>query len=184
MKYKIFLIIGIVVILLISVWGIFFSREKRALNTIHTFEDCVHGGYPIQESYPRGCSTPDGRHFTEEVSIPDSVVETKDNLIRVYSPTKDEKIKSPIAVTGEARGYWYFEASFPVELVDSGGNVIATGTAQAKTDWMTENFVPFSVSLTFKNTQEQNGRLILHKSNASDLPEHDDSLEIPVIIGF
>ena len=32
---------------------------------VHSFQDCVEAGYPVMESYPRQCKTPDGRTFTE-----------------------------------------------------------------------------------------------------------------------
>jgi len=35
------------------------------VSKISNFEDCVNAGYPIMESYPRQCKTPDGRTFTE-----------------------------------------------------------------------------------------------------------------------
>jgi hypothetical protein len=34
---------------------------------ITSFEDCVKAGYPVMESYPRQCRTPDGRNFTEQI---------------------------------------------------------------------------------------------------------------------
>lgn len=33
---------------------------------VENFDECVAMGYPVMESYPRQCSTPDGRIFTEE----------------------------------------------------------------------------------------------------------------------
>ncbi|ODS39279.1 MAG: hypothetical protein A7316_05940 [Candidatus Altiarchaeales archaeon WOR_SM1_86-2] len=36
---------------------------------INSFDDCVRAGYPIMESYPRQCRTPDSRTFTEEISL-------------------------------------------------------------------------------------------------------------------
>jgi len=32
---------------------------------VHSFGDCVRAGYPVMESYPRQCRTPDGRTFAE-----------------------------------------------------------------------------------------------------------------------
>ena len=90
-------------------------------------------------------------------------------------------IKSPLTITGEARGYWYFEASFPVVLVDWDGKIIAEGIATAQDEWMTEDFVPFEATLEFtKPSYGENGALILQKDNPSDLPELDDALEIPI----
>jgi hypothetical protein len=67
-------------------------------------------------------------------------------------------------------------------LVDVDKNVIATGHVTAQGEWMTEDFVKFVGSLQFNNyIKGQKGTLILKKDNESGLPEHDDSLEIPVL---
>ncbi len=43
--------------------------QLNVLNTaqISSFEDCAAAGYPVMESYPRQCNTPDGKHFVEEI---------------------------------------------------------------------------------------------------------------------
>ena len=82
---------------------------------------------------------------------------------------------------GEARGTWNFEASFPVVLTNWDGLIIAEGIAQAQSDWMTEDFVPFIATLNFeKPSYGKNGFLILKKDNPSGLSQNDESLEIPV----
>lgn len=53
-------------------------------------------------------------------------------MIQVDAPVANATITSPLTITGKARGGWYFEASFPVELKNAGGTVIATGVAQAQ----------------------------------------------------
>lgn len=57
--------------------------------------------------------------------------------IIVDSPAPNAVISSPLTVTGTARGTWYFEASFPVRLLDDLGNELAVAPAQAQGDWMT-----------------------------------------------
>jgi hypothetical protein len=79
-----------------------------------------------------------------------------------------------------ARGPWYFEASFPVYLLSAAGDTIARTPAQAEGEWMTPNMVPFKATLTFTAPAGDSGTLILSKSNASGLPEHDDELRIPI----
>jgi len=109
----------------------------------------------------------------------------KADLIRLAAPQPNATVTSPLTLTGEARGYWYFEASFPVFLVDWDGRIIAQGIATAKSEWMTENFVPFEAKLEFvvdPQVYSNRGALILQKDNPSGLPEHDDALEIPVVI--
>ena len=126
-----------------------------------------------------------------QFGAPQPVVEDTGNaaqkagLIRLTSPLPNSTVESPLTITGEARGYWYFEASFPVFLVDWDGRIIAQGIATAKSEWMTENFVPFEAKLEFvvdPQVYSNRGALILQKDNPSGLPEHDDALEIPVVI--
>jgi len=100
--------------------------------------------------------------------------------IRVTAPSAGALIATPLTVAGEARGSWYFEASFPVRLVDGSGRQLAIVPAQAKGEWMTSNFVPFEVQLSFTPPPGGGGFLILQKDNPSGLPEHADSLVIPV----
>ncbi|TAL51138.1 hypothetical protein EPN81_00885, partial [Patescibacteria group bacterium] len=49
----------------------------------------------------------------------------------VTSPLKDSVVTSPLTITGEAPGFWYFEATFPVTLVNWDGLIIAEGYATA-----------------------------------------------------
>lgn len=128
------------------------------------------------ESYPRQCRA-DGETFTENIG---NVIEKQD-LIRVMSPLPNEAIASPLIITGEARGMWYFEATFPVDVESVDGVNLGGGYAQADDDWMTEDFVPFTSTIGFTVPEGvTEGYLVLHKSNASGLPEHDDQLRIPV----
>ena len=64
---------------------------------------------------------------------------SKDDLIQVDSSFASTTFVSPMTVTGTARGGWYFEASFPVELRDGNGSLLASSVAQAQGDWMTTN---------------------------------------------
>ncbi|MEK7211616.1 MAG: GerMN domain-containing protein [Patescibacteria group bacterium] len=102
--------------------------------------------------------------------------------IRVTKPTANAVVTSPLQIEGEAR-LWYFEASFPVKLVDDNGNVLAQGPAQAQSDWMTENFVPFKAELKFNPPTMEKGKLILSKNNPSGLPQNDEQIEVPVVFG-
>lgn len=104
-----------------------------------------------------------------------------DNLITVESPLPGSVVGSPLVIKGQARGNWYFEASFPVELLGANNQVLAQGVAQAQGDWMTENYVPFVVTLNYSST-ETSGRLVLKKDNPSGDPSHDRSLVIPLTL--
>lgn len=108
-----------------------------------------------------------------------------DDLVILESPLPESVITSPLTVTGQARGFWFFEADFPVYLTDWDGRIIATGIATAQRDWMTEDFVPFIAVLEFDvpsgpGEARNRGTLILQKDNPSGLPENDDAREITV----
>ncbi len=107
-------------------------------------------------------------------------VNQEENSINVLSPQPEEIIISPLEIKGLARGFWFFEASFPVRLQDSEGNVLASGTAEAQADWMTEDFVPFKVTLEFEEPLTQTGEIIFEKDNPSDLPENAGEFRLPV----
>jgi hypothetical protein len=104
------------------------------------------------------------------------------DLIILDSPKPGDVITSPVVITGKARGTWYFEASFPVIITDWDGKIIAQVPAQAQGDWMTEDFVPFTATLTFEKPTlyPERGSLILHNDNPSGLPENDKAIEIPI----
>ena len=112
----------------------------------------------------------------------DASVETNNALIEVFSPLEGEAIESPLIVRGQARGTWFFEATFPVVLTNWDGLIIAEGYATAQDEWMTEDFVPFLATLTFDVPGVYNrGTLILQKSNPSGLSNNDDAFELPIL---
>lgn len=106
--------------------------------------------------------------------------ESTNQTIQVSAPTQNEKITSPLNIEGKAEGTWYFEAVFPVKLVNSKGYEIASCLAQADGLWMTEKFVPFRCQLNFATEGHDSGKVIFEKSNPSDLPENNGSFEVPV----
>lgn len=189
-KYLMFIVVGSFMILLSFYYHADITDDGGDDNgmggvivpdKVDNFEDCEQAGNTILESYPRQCISGD-ETFTEVLSDEQLA---KENLIRVYNPRLNQRILSPLVIEGEARGYWFFEASFPVVLVDWDGLIIADGIAQAVLSgdetWMTEDFVKFKAELTFKKpSYKDNGALILRKDNPSGLPENDDSLEIPI----
>ena len=109
-----------------------------------------------------------------------TIKDTISDQIKVTNPIPNQVIQSLLIVEGEARGIWFFEATFPVKLLDANGNVIAANPAQAQGDWMTDNFIPFKVQIEFKKPATSTGVLILEKDNPSGLPENDAKIEIPV----
>jgi hypothetical protein len=44
-------------------------KETKPKPVITTFEECAAAGYQVMESYPRQCSTPDGKFFVETIIL-------------------------------------------------------------------------------------------------------------------
>lgn len=155
------------------------APRSAPMPAVDSFMDCIRAGYPVQESYPPRCQTPDGRYFIGELGN----AAAKTDFIRLNYPRPYQSISSPLIIRGEARGTWFFEASFPVTLVDWDGRIIAESFVMAQGEWMTNDFVPFEGTIDFASpaTAYNNGSLILRKDNPSGLPEYDDALEVPII---
>jgi hypothetical protein len=151
---------------------------------IRSFADCERAGYPVMESQPRQCRTPDGRTYAEELPIPLTYVNASADLIKVALPYPGAVTGKSFSVTGQARGTWYFEASFPIEVLDKDGKTLAMGHAEAQGEWMTENFVPFKGDIIVPASYMGPATLVLHKDNPSGLPEHDASVSFPITIEY
>jgi hypothetical protein len=96
-----------------------------------------------------------------------------------------DPIANGTVIEGKAPGNWFFEASFPIELRDTDGKLLASAIAQAEGDWMTTALVPFRATLHFPPPVSASGTLIFKKDNPSGLPEHDDALkrDVSILIG-
>lgn len=175
MKKIYFIITSIIAIILIIVAVITFSNLSREKSLISNFEQCAAAGHPILESFPRQCKVGD-KIFTEKIIEPPVYKEKIKNI----SVNANDIIKSPLTITGEARGNWFFEASFPIKLLDGNGNEIATTIAQAQSDWMMEEFVQFKAILEFKNPETETGKIVLEKDNPSGLSELNEDISVPI----
>ncbi|MEX0652381.1 MAG: Gmad2 immunoglobulin-like domain-containing protein [Candidatus Paceibacterota bacterium] len=172
------LLLGFFLVFLIVGMYVQYRTSKNETVPATSFEECVALGNSVMESYPRQCTTKDGLHFTENIGDESG----KGNLIRLYTPQPNQEIVSPLTIQGEARGYWFFEGSFPITITNWDGLIIGEHYATAEGDWMTEEFVPFTATIEFETpVYGSNGVLILKKDNPSALPEHDDALEIPIM---
>lgn len=108
---------------------------------------------------------------------------TVNDSLNITNPKAEAVISSPLATKGFAKGTWYFEASFPVKILDSKGNVVGQGIAQAESDWMTEKMVPFSGMIEFTAKEGERGEVVFQKDNPSGLPQNDAELRVPIIFG-
>ncbi len=58
-------LVGILIFLSI---GAYYFQNRNTAEQITSFAQCEAAGYPVGESYPRQCWTPDGKHFVEDIA--------------------------------------------------------------------------------------------------------------------
>lgn len=145
-------------------------KEKAVTN----FEECVSRGYPVTASNPAICHVPHGPAFSAGAP-------TVATAIRVVTPAPNTDISSPVTIAGDARGNWFFEATFPIIIEDESGAVIGQGFAEAQGDWMTNLMVPFAATVFFTLPPGVvQGNIVFKRDNPSGLPANDESVKIPV----
>lgn len=91
--------------------------------------------------------------------------------IKLATPELGERASSPLIVKGEAPRDWFFEAVFPVKLVDHQGNVLAEAPAKAEQDWTNQSLarITFTAELKFDVKTDTQVLLVLEE----DMPGQD-----------
>lgn len=176
--------IGFLVLIVIALSIYLLTRQKAIAPVVTSFDTCATAGYPVMESDPRQCKTPDGRTYAEEIVQKPTFSNASGDDITVQTPFPGAVVGKEFSVLGEARGMWFFEASFPIELLDKDGKSLAIAVAQAQGEWMTENFVPFKADIKAPETYIGPATLILRRDNPTGLPEYDASISFPITVEY
>ena len=95
----------IIFILVLVIASLTFTLINNQTNSaIDSFDTCIAAGYPIAESYPRQCFTPDGKSFTELIpettNIPAPPVPPNQNGIACTADAKQCPDGSWVGRTG------------------------------------------------------------------------------------
>ncbi len=158
-------VIGIlfIVIIILGAWLLFYNKAEAPSDIL--INNGVTPPVTTPTTTPVATSTP---------------VQSGEGLIKVTYPQKNQIVSSPITVTGEAKGGWYFEASAPVKILDANGKVLGQGPVTAQGEWMTENFVPFKGTITFTKPTTLTGSVVFMNDNPSGMPENEKTYSVPV----
>lgn len=125
------------------------------------------------------------RHMLSTLNFVDSSKPRKvlSDLIKIENISKNDTVRPPVVIKGKARGPWFFEGQFPVEVKNANYKMIAKDVAKASGKWMTSEWVDFEATLDFTvNGKNQKGYITLRRSNASGKAELDRSFTLPVIL--
>ncbi|MFA6158402.1 MAG: Gmad2 immunoglobulin-like domain-containing protein [Candidatus Paceibacterota bacterium] len=139
------------------------------------FMSCAAAENQILESYPRQCRDRNGFIYAETVAA-----SSTSDLIRIDEPAASSSLSAPFSVSGQARGQWFFEGSFPIKVIGIDGTELGTGIARANGEWMTTDFVPFVASVSFDPKGNVDGFVRFVRDNPSGLPGNDAHVDVPV----
>lgn len=109
-----------------------------------------------------------------------------DGHVAVILPRPGDIVASPVSAQGTVTdGGWFFEATFPVKVLDANGNVLGAGqaTAEPPEAWMTTGTVPWSASVTFSKPTTATGIIVFAKDNPSGNPANAMEFSVPVNFG-
>jgi hypothetical protein len=165
------ILIGVVIVAVVILSIRFFSGPEDIWL-------CQNGGW-VKHGQPSAAmpTTPCGQQNNNPIATTTASTE-----IEVSAPLSGDTVSNPLIVEGQAIGNWFFEASFPIELVDDQGKILGQSFVQAQSDWMTENFVPFKGEISYQAAATTTGKLVLKNDNPSGLAQNDKKIEIPVLI--
>lgn len=176
-----------VIVMVLLTGGFYYLKNIQARKIpeqILNFEDCLLAGNLIMESYPRQCKTKDGRTFAEEIPEKITYNNATPDSISVELPFPGAVTGKEFSIIGKARGNWFFEASFPILILDKDGKVIFEGPATAQGEWMTEDFVPFKIDVKVPESYIGPATLVLKKDNPSGESQFDASISFPITIEY
>lgn len=188
MRKIILISVSVVVMIVVFVWGIVVYESKSSKNSQKN-QPCTQEAKVCPDGSAVGRMGPNCEfgpcpETNAALTQEEAKKITPEGLnIKVSVPAENAIVGSPLVIQGTAKN-WYFEASFPIKLVDENGNVLAQGTAQAKGDWTVDDFVPFEARLVFDSAQARKGEIIFEKDNPSGLPENDQSFRLPILFNL
>jgi len=90
--------------------------------------------------------------------------------IVVQTPLPDSIVTSPLQLSGEATGTWFFEGDMPVDVLGEYGEIVGQGFVTAQGEWMTSNKVPFIGTVNFDSKNNQNVTIRFRNANPSGEP--------------
>jgi hypothetical protein len=137
---KIFIFLIALVLSTAVAYFLYNQIQDKQTAGINSYQDCVAAGYPIMESLPRQCATPDGRTFTDssvEVAEPQDQSEDLTADWKTYTNTyHDYSIRIPAGWKYEIINEAYGTSSHAViNSPDSSASMIIGTSPNDKVDF-------------------------------------------------
>lgn len=116
-------------VLVLGGLALYYQLNKQAVAKISSFEECKNAGYPVMESYPEQCKTPDGRNFINTQQQANMNVDLQIQDLKVGSGLEaKEGSEVTVNYTGKLEDGAKFDSSFdrnqPFSFTLGAGQVI------------------------------------------------------------
>ena len=164
-KHKVYLIFFLILIVFLVIFVLIINRKQEKIIGCTLDAKICPDGSSVGRTLPN-CDF--------------SLCPGEEEGILISSPKAKQKIESPIIIKGQARGFWFFEAEFIVQVFDSNNFLLGQTILRAEDDWMTEEFVSFQGNLIFSQPSINKGFLKFLKNNPSGLAEHEKVFQVEV----
>ncbi len=117
----------------------FISPNLCCVPLVSDFDACADAGYPVMESYPRQCRTPDGRTFTEAIencTAPggESMTLAEAKEIALASACMENGTLKDTSVCNSNTGTWWIDMDAELEGC-SPACVVSIATMEAEINW-------------------------------------------------
>lgn len=127
--------------------------------------------FPVQESYPRRCTSKVGAQFAEDIG---NAFELQTEII-ANAPRPGDFINSPLTVRGSARAAWFDEQTIRVEVLSSNADLLGKDTLDTKKVVTGDALYPFEGSVVFEAPAfGSSGTVLIYKGAGRE------ALRIPV----
>jgi len=129
-----------------------------------------------------GSLLPKSSQAPEIVLTPESPIAPFPENFVLDNLHQNNRVNPGQIITGSVPGFWFFEASFPIELRDINGNVFGFAIAQTSEDWMTTNNVSFSATMPDDLSYTGVGSLVFTRDDPSDGESGIDMADFTAIV--
>ncbi len=165
------------------------SEENITVDGFSAVRRVIEG--PGGGSVSTEVDTPEGKYLIAAYPPESELLDSYDSFLEyidlnaqapvtVTEPKRTAEVSSPVTVSGQAPGTWFFEAVLPISLVTAEGDVLIDDIFVTEEEWMTEDLLDFNLQLSFETPESNYGFIVVEKNDPSDLSHNKAAFYWPV----
>lgn len=149
---------------------------------VTSFSQCEASGYPVMESYPRRCSVPGGRTYTEELKTYNRYIGATVNDINIVLPTFNAVAGKEFSIIGEVQSSW-LDAGVPSFAVyDKDDRLLSKGVLSIGQRIGTSEFSVFEAAIKISEIYTGSATIHIKKATVAGTSTASARVEVDVTI--